>query len=132
MALPRKQIHRKSFTRRFLERTARGRFLGFEAYVFVAHRITGLALLAFLLWHLSTLSTIFSGSDAYEQTRRSMDEPIFKLGEVILIGMVCFHALNGLRMIILNLAPQINHRQLAYLVPAISVAMMFIGATIIF
>ncbi len=109
MSTPKKKV-----LRRFVERTLQQERLGFEAYVWAAHRITGLLLLAFLIFHLFTLSSILRGEVAYNRILSFMESPVMKVGEIMLLWVVLFHSLNGFRLILFNLFPTINHKRFAY------------------
>jgi succinate dehydrogenase/fumarate reductase cytochrome b subunit len=45
-----------------------------------------------------------------------MDTPTVRLLELLLVWLVLFHALNGLRLVALSLAPGLNQRGLSYAV----------------
>ena len=94
--------------------------MGFEGYLWAAQRITGLILILFFIVHLSTLSSIFSGEAAYDQVLLSLDAPPIKMAALLLLWVVLFHGLNGLRLILFNLFPGINHKRLAYSISIIS------------
>ena len=126
------RIARRGVTRRFIERTLRGVPLGFEAYAWAAHRVSGLVLLIYLILHLFTLSSINSGGAAYDQTMKAMDRPLIKAGELILIWVVLFHALNGFRLILLNLIPELNHRRWAYSIFIASLILSALTIPVIF
>ena len=119
MAVPKKKV-----LRRFAERTLQQERLGFEAYVWAAHRITGLLLLAFLIFHLFTLSSILRGGVAYDQILSFMESPIIKIGEIMLLWVVLFHSLNGFRLILFNLFPTINHKRFAYAISIVSLILV--------
>jgi len=121
----------KTVTRRFVERTFRGEHLGFEAYAWVAQRLTGLIILGFLIIHMYTLSSVTGGETAFDQTMKTMQTPLFKIAELILLWVVLFHGLNGLRLILLNLFPGINHKRLAYSFSLISLVLVIISIPII-
>jgi succinate dehydrogenase / fumarate reductase cytochrome b subunit len=114
------QASRKTVSRRFTERTIKREWLGFEAYAWVAQRITGLMLLGFLFMHLYTLRSVLGGEGTYNQTMRALELPLVKVGELFLIWVVVFHLLNGFRLIIYNFLPGLNHKVLAYAVFFIS------------
>jgi succinate dehydrogenase / fumarate reductase, cytochrome b subunit len=118
---------RKSVTRRVLERTLKGEYLGIEAYAWAAQRITGIVLIAFLLIHLNTLSSISGGEAAYNETMKSLDNPLVKIGELFLILIVFFHSLNGIRLIMYNLFPSINHKRLVYSASIITLLLFLIS-----
>jgi succinate dehydrogenase / fumarate reductase cytochrome b subunit len=123
---------RKKVLKQFVLRSLKRERLGFEAYMWAAHRVTGLGLLAFLIFHLATLSTLFGGRAAYDQMLQSLDRPLIQAGEVILLGMISFHGLNGLRLIVFNLLPSVPHKRLAYLVCVGSLLFCFVSIPFIF
>jgi len=119
MSVPRKKV-----LRRFVERTLQQERLGFEAYVWAAHRITGLLLLIFIIFHLFTLSSILRGEVAYDRILSFMESPVVKVGEIMLLWVVLFHSLNGFRLILLNLFPTINHKRFAYSISIMSLILV--------
>jgi succinate dehydrogenase / fumarate reductase cytochrome b subunit len=118
---------RKSVTRRIVERTLKGEYLGIEAYAWAAQRITGIILIAFLFVHLHTLSSISGGEATYNATMTSLDNPLIKAGELFLIWLVLFHSLNGLRLIMYNLFPLVNHRRLVYSTSLLSLLLFLVS-----
>jgi len=121
---------RKTVMRRFIERTLKGERLGFEAYVWASQRVTGLIILGFLIIHIYTLSSILDGETAFDQTMRTLERPIYKLAELILLWALLFHALNGFRLILVNLLPGMNHKKLAYVFSLISLILVLISIPI--
>ena len=117
-------VPRKKVLRQFVERTLQQERLGFEAYVWAVHRITGLLLLVFLTFHLFTLSSIFKGEVAYDRILSFMESPVVKVGEIMILWVVLFHSLNGLRLILFNLFPTINHKRFAYSISIISLILV--------
>ena len=124
-------VPRKKVLRGFVERTLQQERLGFEAYVWAAHRITGLLLLAFLIFHLFTLSSILRGDVAYNGILNFMESPVMKFGEIMLLWVVLFHSLNGFRLILFNLFPTINHKRFAYSISIISLILVSLSIPII-
>jgi succinate dehydrogenase / fumarate reductase cytochrome b subunit len=86
----------------------RGWFYGgkyqLERYLYILHRITGLAILLFILFHF-TLTTAFriQGQGIWESTMSIMNNPWFKAGEYLLAVAFIYHALNGLRLFLQEL-----------------------------
>ena len=115
---------KKKVLRPFVERTLQQERLGFEAYVWAAHRITGLLLLAFLIFHLFTLSSILRGEVTYNRILSFMESPVLKVGEIMLLWVVLFHSLNGFRLILFNLFPTINHKRFAYSISIMSLILV--------
>ena len=122
----------RSVLQRFVKRTAKRQWLGVEGFAWVLHRLTGLALVAFLLVHLYTLSSVQGGEAAFDQAMKALERPLPKMGELLLLWAILFHGLNGLRLILINVLPRMNHKIMAYTVIAVSVAVVFISIPAIF
>lgn len=72
-------------------------------WVFMLHRITGIGILAFLLLHIADVAAVGWGRDAYNTIHSLYESFGFRLVEVALLGTLLFHALNGLRIIIIDM-----------------------------
>jgi succinate dehydrogenase / fumarate reductase, cytochrome b subunit len=70
------------------------------------HRITGVGVLLFLLAHIIDTSLIGWGPNAYNKAIALYRETGFRIGEIILFGMVLFHALNGVRICVMDFWPR--------------------------
>jgi len=68
----------------------------------VLHRITGVAIFFFLLVHILDTSLIRVSPEAYDAVIGTYKNPIMGLGEVGLVGAIAFHALNGVRIILID------------------------------
>ena len=123
---------RKSVITRFFERTLKGQWLGFESYTWAVQRVSGFVILVFLIMHLYTLSSVRSGEGFFDKTMASMQSPLIKMGEVLLLWVIFIHALNGIRLILINISPAINHKSLAYWFLAISVILTITSIFIVF
>lgn len=75
-----------------------------ERYLYILHRITGLGLLLFILFHL-TATTVFrvQGQGVWEATMGILKNPWFKFGEYLVAVAFVYHALNGLRLFLQEL-----------------------------
>ena len=71
---------------------------GVSMWSWVAHRITGVAVLFFLYVHVLDTALVRVSPDAYDAIIASYKTPLVNLMEVGLVGAVLFHALNGLRV----------------------------------
>ena len=65
----------------------------------VAHRITGVAVLFFLYVHVLDTALVRVSPAAYDAVIATYKTPLVNLMEVGLVGAVLFHALNGLRVV---------------------------------
>ncbi|HET7639178.1 MAG TPA: succinate dehydrogenase, cytochrome b556 subunit, partial [Ktedonobacteraceae bacterium] len=66
------------------------------------HRITGLAILLFLLLHIVDISMIGFGPQAYNESIALFDSVIVRLLSLALVGAVLLHAFNGLRIMVID------------------------------
>ncbi len=81
----------------------RGGKRGMEAYLYVLHRVTGLVLLAFLSLHILVTSSRLFGEQAWEWAMGIAQSPLIKLAEYAVFAAFVFHAINGLRLITIEL-----------------------------
>ena len=72
-------------------------------------RTTGLLLLIYLFLHVHTIRELRNGPAAFNAALATFHNPFFKLLEIALLGTVILHALNGIRITLLDLG--IGHAQ---------------------
>ena len=97
----------------------RGNALWLAALV---HRLSGLALAAFLPLHFLTLGLAIEGEARLEGFLRWSDRPLVKLAESILVLLLAIHMLGGLRLLVLeNFVWLGRQRQIAVLAALASV-----------
>lgn len=68
----------------------------------VLHRITGVAIFFFLLVHILDTALVRLSPEAYNAVIASYKNPLMGVGEIGLVGAILFHALNGLRIILVD------------------------------
>jgi succinate dehydrogenase / fumarate reductase, cytochrome b subunit len=68
----------------------------------VLHRITGVAIYFFLLVHILDTSLVRISPEAYDAVISTYKTPIMGLGEIALVAAIGLHALNGLRIILID------------------------------
>jgi len=68
----------------------------------VLHRITGVAIYFFLLVHILDTSLVRVSPEAYNAVINTYKTPIMGLGEIALVAAIGLHALNGLRIILID------------------------------
>src|SRR5690554_1219604 len=78
----------------------RGSAVGMWSWVL--HRITGVGIFFFLLVHVLDTALIRVSPEAYNVVIDSYKNPIMGVAEVGLVGAVGFHALNGIRIILVD------------------------------
>ncbi len=65
-------------------------------------RITGVLLLAYLFLHVRTVYALSEGPEAFDHAVAAFRSPFFKLLEIALLGVVILHALNGVRITLID------------------------------
>lgn len=85
-----------------------GPFSGMLAHLI--QRVTGLLLLFYLFLHVRTVYALSDGPAAFDRAVGQFRDPFFKLLEIALLGAVILHALNGVRITVLDLGIA-QHRQ---------------------
>lgn len=75
-------------------------------WAWLVHRITGVGIFVFLLIHVIDTALVGWGRDLYDALMQIYHHPLFRVGEILLFGAVLFHGLNGLRVVVLDFAPQ--------------------------
>ena len=79
----------------------------------ILHRITGIALIGYLFLHIYSLSTLSQGKTVFEAKMEAYSTPFFMVLEWFLFAFVLFHALNGVRIVLVDWADGAKyHRQL--------------------
>jgi succinate dehydrogenase / fumarate reductase, cytochrome b subunit len=68
----------------------------------VAHRITGVLTFFFLFVHVLDTSLVRVSPNAYDKVISLYKNPIVNLMELGLVGAVLYHALNGLRVMLVD------------------------------
>lgn len=97
----------------------------------ILHRLTGVGVFVFLLAHIVDTAMIGWGPALYNKMMGLYRNPFFRVGEVLLAGAVLYHALNGIRIMIIDFWPGATtvHRKLFYAVVAVF-AVVYIPAAI--
>ncbi len=75
---------------------------GIGQWSFILHRLTGVGVLAFLCLHIIDTSFLMLGPAHYNTMVRFYRLPAFRFMEVALFASLLFHALNGVRIILID------------------------------
>jgi len=83
-----------------------GRY-GADRYIYVLHRVTGLGMLCYFLLHIFVtgrrLGEGNAGKEQWETAMKFFDNPMFAIGEFLVFLAFIFHAINGIRLILVEL-----------------------------
>ena len=76
---------------------------GFERYLYTLHRLTGLGLLAYFLLHIFVTSARVFGPESWARSMARVTGPLFTWGEYAVFAAFAFHAVNGIRLGLIEL-----------------------------
>ncbi len=76
---------------------------GPERYLYTLHRVTGLGLLAYFVLHIIVTSSRALGQQSWETAMASVSGPLFVAGEYLVFAAFAFHAVNGIRLVLVEL-----------------------------
>jgi len=79
-----------------------GRY-GAERYAYALHRLTGLGILAYFLMHIFVTGFRLGGPERWDSVIASLSSPVFKIGEFLVFLAFAYHAVNGIRLILVEL-----------------------------
>ena len=77
-------------------------------YSWLLHRVTGVAIILFLFAHVVDTAVVGWGPDAYNRVASVYHNPFIRLLELALVGMVIYHALNGVRIMLIDFFPGLS------------------------
>ena len=84
------------------------RYKGREGqWLWVMHRISGLGILFYLIIHVYDMSLAYFNVPVHEEMIALFKTPLFSVLELALAGLLIFHAVNGVRVAILDLRPEL-------------------------
>jgi len=97
----------------------------------ILHRVTGVGVFLFLLVHIVDIALVGWGPAIFNKLLFLYRYPPFRVGEIALVGAVLYHALNGLRICVIDFWPEatVIHRKLVYAVEIVF-GVVFIPAAI--
>jgi len=70
-------------------------------FAWILHRATGIGLAIYLPMHIYVTSSLQDPAK-FDKTMAFLNQPLFKLVEIALLGAVIFHSLNGIRILIID------------------------------
>ncbi len=76
---------------------------GVDRYMYTLHRLSGLALLVYFLMHVLVTTSRAFGKESWEGAMAAVTGPLFSLGEYVIFAAFAFHAVNGIRLVLVEL-----------------------------
>lgn len=78
------------------------KYKGSGQWPFILHRLSGLAILLYLMLHIFSIGSFIFGEKFYMSIHHVYGLLPFRLGIIGLATLVAFHAFNGLRIILMD------------------------------
>jgi len=96
-------------------------------WAWMLHRLTGLGLVAYLILHVWGLKAI-TNAEAYNALIASYHGPLFKFAEFGLLIAVVYHALNGVRIVLIDfMGWSPNQKKLFWTLGAVAALLIAVG-----
>jgi succinate dehydrogenase / fumarate reductase cytochrome b subunit len=98
-------------------------------WAWVGHRLTGLALVAYVFLHLSFISTasMAEGGADFDALMEITSKPLFVAMDFLLVIVVIYHAMNGLRVVLFDLGIGIRRQKLVFWITMAISAVLIVG-----
>jgi len=93
-------------------------------------RLSGLFLTFYLIVHLIVIGTAVRGEDAFDDLLAAFDKAPFLILDAGLVGVVAFHAVNGLRLILFDFAIGLRFQKLLFWMAFVVAVAVFIGSVV--
>ena len=119
----------------------------FERYLYLGHRLSGLGLIAYMSLHIIETANRMRGEQAWAGLMALFASPPFKVIEYLLFIAAIFHAMNGIRLLLVEFGfflgkPKepvypystsvLRHRPLTYVVMLLAFVAMVLGSSSLF
>jgi succinate dehydrogenase / fumarate reductase cytochrome b subunit len=119
----------------------------FERYLYLGHRLSGLGLIAYMVLHIIETANRIRGEEAWAELMALFASPPFRVIEFLLFAMAVFHAMNGVRLLLVELGfflgkPKepiypystsvLRHRPLTYVMMIITLVVIVLGSSSMF
>ncbi|WP_372592669.1 succinate dehydrogenase, cytochrome b556 subunit [Actinotalea sp.] len=95
-------------------------------WTWLAHRVTGFAIFFFLLVHVLDTSLVRISPESYNAVIGTYKNPIMGIGEAGLVAAIVYHALNGVRIMLIDFwSKGVKHQKtMFWIVLAVFVVLM--------
>ena len=93
-------------------------------------RLSGVFLTMYLITHIIVIGTSVRGEDSFDDLLSTFDKAPFLVLDAGLLGIVAFHAVNGLRLILFDFAIGLRYQKVLFWVAFVVAVGMFIGSLI--
>ena len=80
-------------------------------WAFVGHRVSGVLVFLFLLLHIVDVSLVNIDAELYDEVHQLYGNVVLRVFEVGLLFALLFHALNGMRIVVVDFFPGAVRRE---------------------
>jgi succinate dehydrogenase / fumarate reductase cytochrome b subunit len=114
-------------------RVGAGNWRGVGMWAWLLHRVTGLLLVFYLFAHIWVISHAQSGAGSFDRLFKTLENPVFILLDVALVGTVLYHAFNGFRIVLFDFGVGIEqHKALYYVLMTLAAVVLVVFAVAAF
>lgn len=94
---------------------------------FFVRRLTGLALVAYLFVHIWVIGSALGGPEAFDARLALVQGPLFTIFEILLLGAVVFHTLDGIRLLLVHYFRVTEYRKSLLYAMLVTGAILLLG-----
>jgi succinate dehydrogenase / fumarate reductase cytochrome b subunit len=96
----------------------------------ILQRLTGVFLTLYLITHIIVIGNSVRGEGSFDDLLSTFDKPLFLVLDAGLLGIVAFHAVNGLRLILFDFTIGLRYQKALFWMAFVVAVGMFIGSLI--
>jgi succinate dehydrogenase / fumarate reductase, cytochrome b subunit len=96
----------------------------------ILQRLTGVFLTVYLITHIIVIGNSVRGEGSFDDLLSTFDKPVFLVLDAGLLGIVAFHAVNGLRLILFDFTIGLRYQKALFWLAFVVSVGMFIGSLI--
>jgi len=93
-------------------------------------RLSGLFLTLYLVVHIFVIGTAVQGEETFDDLLSTFENTPFLILDAGLVGVVAFHALNGVRLVLLDFAIGLRLQKLLFWLSFVGAVAVFIGSVV--
>jgi succinate dehydrogenase / fumarate reductase cytochrome b subunit len=98
-------------------------------WAWIGHRLTGIILVVYIFMHLSFITTasLGDGEKSFDSLMAITSQPLFVAMDFLLVFVVIYHAMNGLRVILFDFCIGIRRQKLVFWIMMAIAAVMTVA-----
>lgn len=98
-----------------------GLWKGTGMWAWLLHRVSGLILVFYLFAHIGVISQgAVQGPEAFSELMERLENPLFVILDLALIGAVLYHGMNGIRVLLFDVGVGIRRYKSLYAVAMVA------------